>query len=211
MIHSPSLLLRTQALFFSSYIKACWTLPLLLSGWIIIVPWWYFFLLQALSPWRAGPSHCLVQSLGCYCFAQEMVPEKPQLESASWGSQSELWLSNSEWVSWFLWSPRASSIQNALCLGSRKLNNYCCCCSVAKSCLLSAPTNCNMPSFPVCRYLPELAQTHVHWVGDAIQPSCPRSSPSPPALNLSQHQDLFLWVGSSHQVAQVLELQLQPY
>ena len=59
--------------------------------------------------------------------------------------------------------------------------------------------DCNMPGFPVHHQFPELAQTHVHWVSDAIQPSHPLSSPSPPALNLSQHQGLFLWVGSSHQ------------
>ena len=57
--------------------------------------------------------------------------------------------------------------------------------------------------------IPESTQTHVHWVGDAIQPSYPLSSPSPPALNLSQHQGLFKWVSSSHQVAKVLEFQLQ--
>ena len=57
--------------------------------------------------------------------------------------------------------------------------------------------------------LPESTQTHVHWVGDAIQPSYPLSSPSPPALNLSQHQGLFQWVSSSYQVAKVLEFQLQ--
>ena len=57
--------------------------------------------------------------------------------------------------------------------------------------------------------LPEITQTHVHWVGDAIQPSHPLSSPSPPALNLSQHEGLFKWVSSSHQVAEVLEFQLQ--
>ena len=56
---------------------------------------------------------------------------------------------------------------------------------------------------------PELAQTHVHWVGDAVQPSHPLLSPSPPAFNLSQHQGLFQWVSSLHQVAKVLELQLQ--
>ena len=55
----------------------------------------------------------------------------------------------------------------------------------------------------------ELAQTYVHWVGDAIQPSCPLLSPSPPAFNLSQHQGLFKWVSSSHQVAKVLKFQLQ--
>ena len=56
---------------------------------------------------------------------------------------------------------------------------------------------------------PEFTQTHVHWVGDAIQPSHPLSSPSPLAFNLSQHQGLFQWVSSSHQVAKVLEFQLQ--
>ena len=56
---------------------------------------------------------------------------------------------------------------------------------------------------------PGVCSTHVHWVGDAIQPSCPLSSPSPPVFNLSLHQDLFQWVSSSHQVAKVLEFQLQ--
>ena len=65
------------------------------------------------------------------------------------------------------------------------------------------------PGFPVHHQLSELAQTHVHRVGDAIQPSHPLSSPSPPALNLSQHQGLFQGVSSLHQVAKVLELQLQ--
>ena len=65
------------------------------------------------------------------------------------------------------------------------------------------------PSFPVLHHLPELAQSHVHWVGDAIQPSHPLSSPSLPAFHLSQHQGLIQWVGSLHQVAKRLELQLQ--
>ena len=60
------------------------------------------------------------------------------------------------------------------------------------------------PGLPVHHLLPELAQTLVHWVGDAIQPSHPLSSPSPPAFNLSQHQGLFRWVSSLHQVAKVL-------
>ena len=62
---------------------------------------------------------------------------------------------------------------------------------------------------PYLHHLPELAQTHVHRVGDAIQPSHPLSSPSLPAFNFSQHQGLFYWVSSLHQVAKVLELQLQ--
>ena len=81
------------------------------------------------------------------------------------------------------------------------------CCLVAKSCpTLCDPMYCSTPGFSVYHYLPELAETSVHWVSDAIQPSHALSSPSPPALNLSQHQGLFQWVSSSHQVAKVLEL-----
>ena len=82
--------------------------------------------------------------------------------------------------------------------------------SVAQSCLtLCDPMDCSMPDFPVHHQLPELPQTHVHWAGDAIEPSHLLPSPSPPAFNLSQHQGLFQWVSSSHQVAKVLEFQLQ--
>ena len=78
--------------------------------------------------------------------------------------------------------------------------------SVAQSCLtLCDPMNCSTPGLPVHHQLPEFTQTHVHWVGDAIQPSHPLSSPSPPAPNPSQHQILFQWVNSSHEVAKVLE------
>ena len=71
------------------------------------------------------------------------------------------------------------------------------------------PMNRSTPGLPVHHQLPEFTQTHVHRVGDAIQPSHPLSSPSPPAFSLSQHQGLFQWVDSSHQVAKVLEFQLQ--
>ena len=81
--------------------------------------------------------------------------------------------------------------------------------SVAQSCLtLCNPVNCSTPGLPVHHQLPESAQTHVHWVCDAIQPSHPLSSPFPPAPNPSQHQSLFQWVNSSHEVAKVLEFQL---
>ena len=80
------------------------------------------------------------------------------------------------------------------------------CSVVSDSC---DPMNCSTPGPPVHHQLPELTQTHVHWVGDAIQPSHPLSSPSPLAFNWSQHQGLFQWVSSSHQVAKVLEFQLQ--
>ena len=84
--------------------------------------------------------------------------------------------------------------------------------SVSKSCLtLCDPMDCSIPSFPVCHYLLEFAQVHVHWVGDAIQPSHPLLPPSPSALKRSQHQGLFQWVGSSHLVARVLELQHQSF
>ena len=69
--------------------------------------------------------------------------------------------------------------------------------------------DCSTPGLLVHHQLPAFTQTHVHWVSDAIWPSHPLLSPSPPALNLSQHQGLFQWVSSSHQVAKVLELQLQ--
>ena len=66
------------------------------------------------------------------------------------------------------------------------------CCSVTQLYLtLCDPMDCSTPGFPVLHHLLELAQTHVHWVGDTIQPSHPLSSPSPPAFNLSQHQGLF--------------------
>ena len=85
-----------------------------------------------------------------------------------------------------------------------------CYCSVAKLYpTLCNPMDCSMPVFPVLHYLPEFAQTHVHCVDDAIQSSHPLSSPFPPALSLSQHQDLFQRVNSSHQVAKVLEFQFQ--
>ena len=77
--------------------------------------------------------------------------------------------------------------------------------SVAQWCLtLCNPMDYSMPAFPVHHQLPELAQTHVHKAGDAVQPYHPLSSPSPPAFNLSQHQGLFQWVSSLHQVAKVL-------
>ena len=74
---------------------------------------------------------------------------------------------------------------------------------------LCDPMNHSMPGFPVYHQLLKFTQTCVHWVGDAIQPSHPQSSPSPPATNPSQHQGLFQWVSSSHEVAKVLEFQFQ--
>ena len=94
---------------------------------------------------------------------------------------------------------------------SRSQKALCCfLCSVSQLCLtLCNPMDCSTPGFPVLPNLPELAQTHGHWVSISIQPSHPLWFPSPHAFSLSQHQALFQWVGSSHQVAKVLNLQLQ--
>ena len=102
-----------------------------------------------------------------------------------------------------LWAPCEEGKVSAL------MKSLCCCCSVSNSCLTPCNAiNCSTPGFPVLHYPSELTQTHVHWVSDAIQPSRPLSSPSP-ALSLSQNQGLFQWVSCLHQVAKVLELQLQ--
>ena len=86
--------------------------------------------------------------------------------------------------------------------------------SVSKWCpALFNPRDCRMAGLPVLHYLLEATQTHVLWVGDAIQPSHPLSSPFPPAFNFPQHQGLgwlgHQWLGSLHEVAKVLELQVQ--
>ena len=82
--------------------------------------------------------------------------------------------------------------------------------SVSQSCpTVCDPVDYSMLGLPVHHQLPEYTQTHVNWVGDAIQPSHPLLSLSPPTFNLSQHQGIFQWVSYSHQVAKVLEFQLQ--
>ena len=82
--------------------------------------------------------------------------------------------------------------------------------SITQLCLTPCdPMNRSTPGLPVLHQLPDPTQTQVHWVGNAMQPSHPLLSPSPSALNISQHQGLFKWVSSSHQVAKILEFQLQ--
>ena len=104
-------------------------------------------------------------------------------------------------------------IKRCLVLGRKAVTNLVQFSSVTPSCpTLCDPMNRSTPGLPVCHQLPEFTQTHVHWVSDAIQPSHPLSSPSPPAFNLSQHEGLFQWVSSLHQVAKILEenMLLQP-
>ena len=101
--------------------------------------------------------------------------------------------------------------RNMGCNGLRRflMSVHCFCYSVTKSCpTLCDPMDCSTPDSPVLHYLPQFSQTHVHWVSDAIQPSYPLSSASPPTFNPSQHQDLLKRVSSLHQVAKVLEMQL---
>ena len=113
-------------------------------------------------------------------------------------------------TSWPEWDARTTTTPSTggyLC-GLLKWTSYCCCCSVIKSCQnLYDPMECSTPGFSALHYLLELAQIHVHCVGDAIQPSHPLSPTSPPALNLCQHQGLFQCVGPSHLMVKVFELQ----
>ena len=97
-------------------------------------------------------------------------------------------------------TPETKTISKYSCMSAMSLQS----CST-----LCDPMDCSLPGFPVLYYHPEFAQTHVHWVGDAIESSHPLSSPSPPAFNLSQHQDFSQWISSPLQVAKVLKLQLQ--
>ena len=104
---------------------------------------------------------------------------------------------------------RWHSGKEATCQCSR-LKSSVQCSSGAQLCLtLCNPIHCSIPGLPVHHQLPEFTQTHVHWVSDAIQPSHPLLSPSPPALNLSKHQGLFKQVSSLHQVDNVREFPLQ--
>ena len=110
------------------------------------------------------------------------------------------------WHLWFL------SLKNPMCKwenwGPRLTATKCSVQSLSRVWLCN-PMNHSAPGLPVHHKLPEFTQTHVHLVGDAIQPSHPLLSPSPPAPNPSQHQGLFQWVNSSHEVAKVLKFQLQ--
>ena len=120
-----------------------------------------------------------------------------------------------QWQILFSWAPKslwmitaAMKLKDTCSLGEKLWQTSVQFSSVAQSCpTLCDPMNCSTPGLPVRHQLPEYIQTHVHQVSDAIQPSHPLSSPSPDP-NPSQHQSLFQWVSSSHEVAKVLEFQL---
>ena len=155
-------------------------------------------------------------------FSQKGLDDHP--EGRMWtGYWCELWSDPSYWVFWVprVWlgikclvSGRSSDWGeiSMLLLGKASRGapgQVFFCCLVAQSCpTLCNPMDCSTPGFPVLHHLPEIAQTHVHWDSDSIQPSHPLLPPSPLAFNFSQHQGLFQWISSLHQVARVLELNL---
>ena len=134
------------------------------------------------DPWTVSPVHVILQT---------RILEWVVVRSSRRSSQPR-YQTHISWVS---------------CIGKRIRYHYCH--LVTQSCpTLRDAMDCSTPGFPVLHHLPEFVQTHVHQVGDTIQQSYSLSSPSP-AFNLSQHQGLFKWVSYLHQVAKVLELQLQ--
>ena len=113
-----------------------------------------------------------------------------------------LWPSENKWSNWSLYSLICPISFQSIFVSVQFS-------SVSQSCpTLCDPMNRSTPGFPVHHHLPEFTQTHVHQVRDAIQPSHPQSSLSPTAPNPCQHQSLFQWVNSSHEVAKLLEFQL---
>ena len=133
------------------------------------------------------------------CISTKTIPNQSPSAQAS----ILAWHREQQCQSWFHQRSRAT--------GHTHIPTYTrtdCCCSVAKLYpTLCSPMDSSTPGLPVPHHLPEFAQVHVHWIDDAIQPSQPLSPSS--AFNVSQHQGLFQWVGCLHQVAKVLEFQLQ--
>ena len=131
--------------------------------------------------------------------------QETQVQSLSWEDPLEKGLAApSSILAWSIpWTEEPGGLQS---MGSQRTLHSVQSLSHVRLC---DPMDCSTPGLPVHHQLPEFTQTDVHWVGDAIQPSHPLSSPSPHAFSLAQHQGLFKWVSSSHQVAKVLELQLQ--
>ena len=144
------------------------------------------------------------------CFSQWFNPLRDSWKHNIFVTQEHSFLS--KWVKFMWWQNIEENyngkiwIVEGLALAMQSSAQFS---SVAQSCpSLCNPVNRSTPGLPVHHHLPEFTQTHVHWVSDAIQPSHPLSSPSSPAPSPSQHQSLFQWVNSSHEVAKVLEFQL---
>ena len=133
--------------------------------------------------------------------------ETSYLESLLVGQWSVIWLADTRKENW-LDFPGAPVVKSSRfhCRGYGFSPSVQFSCSVMSP--LCNPMDCSTPGLPVHHQFPEFTQTHAHWVDDAIQPSHPVASPSP-AFSFSQHQGLFKWVSSSHQMAKILEFQLQ--
>ena len=164
----------------------------------VILDWNGGYLGSMEMRWRKGESfHTFCGSQGnnttqsSFCFRQLCLgglERRVSLETYNLGQRGQLFTSKYKFV-----------------------YTHCCCCSVTKLCpTLCHPMNCSMPGLPVSHYLPEFAQVHVYWIGNAIQQSHPLQPSSPFAFCLSQHQGLFQWLGSSQQVAKVLEFHHHP-
>ena len=166
----------------------------------------YNLCIRAYACWQVGPS-----SLYRYILSAKTRDHCTDRQEFMAGSNEAISRQGSQLLGLHL-LPLIFSVHIPLplaCLGPGRACSHRCC-SLTQSCLtLCDPMDCSTPGFPVLHYLPEFAETHVHWISDAIQPSRPLSSPSPLALNLSQHQGLLQWVNSLHQVAEVMELQFQ--
>ena len=178
-----------------------WVLDLITRWFWLVLGNWLFFCIEGFVPDHYSRLGHLQWILNSWQHLGAVMTQ----HGVSWGGAESLGYS----VFWFVYHLDFWIQTWMVSQGFNNEVSWCILClisSVAQSCLtLCDPMDCSTPGFPVLYQLPELAQTHVHRVSDAIQPSHPLSSPSPPAFNLSQHQGLFQWVSSSHQVVKVLE------
>ena len=151
--------------------------------------------------WRAKVGNFINQNPGVYMESRKMVLKNLFFNKKNWGNNGETDTENR-----LMDMVRREERVRGMGRVTWKLTFS----LVTQSCpTLCDPMNCSTPGLPVHHQLPEFTQTHVYLVGDTIQPSHPLSSPSSPTFNPSQQQGLFQWVSSSHQVAKVLEFQLQ--
>ena len=154
----------------------------------------YIYLVYMLMDWRENPgwgasrSSCYdLDGLDLICYSMKAKADRASDWLALELGEKPLARTHGHGHVFRVWCSKLTQLSPSVCL------------------TLCNPIDCSMPGFPLHHQLPELAQTHIHCVGDAVQPSHSLSSPSPPAFNLSQHQGLFKWVSSLHQVAKILE------
>ena len=159
------------------------------------------FALGVFSAWNASLSYwCFIHTFSSFLLGRPASIWECDFQFSRWNSHMYI-LMVVYLTSQLSWHFRAVGL---------KVWSMIHCCSVTRLCPAPCdPMDYSTPGFPVFHYLLEFAQINVHWVGDAIQSSHPLLPTSPPALDLSQQQGLFQWVGSSNQVARILALQLQ--